>query len=81
VDDLLAVAAAAGRALVVDETRHGGGVGEGLITALVENGFTGPMSRVSSQDSFVPLGRAANHVLLSEHEIEKAAIALSERNS
>ncbi len=81
VDDLLDAASATGRVLVVDETRHGGGVGEGVITVLVEAGFTGPIARVSSQDSFVPLGRAADHVLLSEHEIEKAAIALSERNS
>jgi 2-oxoisovalerate dehydrogenase E1 component len=81
VEDLLRVAGSAGSALVVDETRHGGGVGEGVISALVEHGFTGPIARVSSQDSFVPLGGAANHVLLSEHEIEKAAIALSERNT
>ena len=32
------------------------------------------MARVASQDSFVPLGPAAQHVLLSEDEIEKAAI-------
>ena len=31
-----------GRVLVVDETRHSGGVGEGVITALVEGGFGGP---------------------------------------
>jgi 2-oxoisovalerate dehydrogenase E1 component len=72
VDDLLAAARAAGKALVVDETRHGAGVGEGVITALVEHGFTGAMARVCSQDSFVPLGRAANHVLLSEHEIVRS---------
>lgn len=66
-----------GRVLVVDETRHAGGVGEGVITALVEGGFTGPMARVASADSFVPLGAAAQHVLLDEREIIKAATTLA----
>ena len=39
--------------------------------------FAGPIARVSSQDSFVPLGAAAQHVLLGEDEIEKAAITLA----
>ncbi|GAA3627619.1 transketolase C-terminal domain-containing protein [Microlunatus ginsengisoli] len=80
VDDIIDAAYRTGRVLVVDETRHSGGVGEGVITALVEAGFPGPIARVASRDSFVPLGRAANHVLLSEDEIEKAAIGLVERN-
>ena len=78
VEDILAAARLTGRVLVVDETRHSGGVGEGVITALVEGGFTGPIQRVASQDSFVPLGTAADHVLLSEDEIEKGALALAE---
>jgi 2-oxoisovalerate dehydrogenase E1 component len=78
VEDMLAAARSTGRVLVVDETRHGGGVGEGVITALVENGFTGSIQRVASQDSFVPLGTAAQHVLLGEDEIEKAALTLAE---
>jgi 2-oxoisovalerate dehydrogenase E1 component len=78
VEDILAAARSTGRVLVVDETRHSGGVGEGVVTALVEGGFTGPIQRVTSQDSFVPLGTAAEHVLLSEDEIEKGALALAE---
>ena len=78
VGDLLAAAWSTGRVLVVDETRHSGGVGEGVVTALVEGGFAGPIQRVASQDSFVPLGAAAEHVLLSEEEIEKAARTLAE---
>jgi 2-oxoisovalerate dehydrogenase E1 component len=77
-EDILAAARSTGRVLVVDETRHSGGVGEGVVTALVEGGFTGPIQRVASQDSFVPLGSAAQHVLLSEDEIEKGALALAE---
>ena len=61
------------RILVVDETRHAGGVGEGVVTALVEHGFEGRIARVASSDSFVPLGDAANLVLLSADDIEAAA--------
>ena len=77
VQDLLREAEATGRVLIADETRHSGGVGEGVITALVEHGFTGRISRVSSLDSFVPLGDAANLVLLDEHAIETAARLLA----
>jgi 2-oxoisovalerate dehydrogenase E1 component len=77
VEDILAAALSTGKVLVVDETRHSGGVGEGVVTALVEAGFSGPIQRVASQDSFVPLGTAAEQVLLSEDEIEKAALTLT----
>jgi 2-oxoisovalerate dehydrogenase E1 component len=80
VEDILTAARSTGRVLVVDETRHSGGVGEGVIAALVEGGFTGPIQRVASQDSFVPLGAAAEHVLLSEDEIEKAGLSLVSGN-
>jgi 2-oxoisovalerate dehydrogenase E1 component len=73
VADLVREAAVTGRVLVVDETRHSGGVGEGVLTALVEQRYDGLLRRVSSVDSFVPLGAAAQHVLLGEDEIEKAA--------
>lgn len=76
-DDILAEAERTGRVLVVDETRHDGGVGEGVITGLVERGFAGPLRRVASLNSFIPLGAAAQHVLLSEDEIEQAAYRLA----
>ncbi|HET8616851.1 MAG TPA: transketolase C-terminal domain-containing protein, partial [Actinomycetales bacterium] len=76
VDDLLREASAAGRVLVVDETRHAGGVGEGVVTALVEGGFRGGVRRVAAADSFVPLGAAANLVLVQEDEVERAAVRL-----
>jgi 2-oxoisovalerate dehydrogenase E1 component len=72
-EDLLRAAAATGRVLIADETRRSGGVSEGVITALVDAGFTGRISRVASEDSFVPLGDAAGAVLLSEAAIEDAA--------
>lgn len=76
VADMVREADATGRVLVVDETRASGGVGEGVLAALVADGFTGAMARVSSADSFIPLGDAALEVLLSEDEIETAARAL-----
>ena len=76
VDDLAARGAATGRVLVVDETRRTGGVGEGVVAALVDAGLRGPIARVASEDSFIPLGAAANLVLLAEAAIEKAAVGL-----
>ncbi|HJU96646.1 MAG TPA: thiamine pyrophosphate-dependent enzyme [Jiangellaceae bacterium] len=78
VDDLLREAAASGRVLVADETRRTGGVSEGVFAALVDGGFSGSMARVASRDSLVPLGPAARHVLMSEDEIEAAAVRLTE---
>ena len=76
VEDILREAAATGRVLVADETRQSGGVSEGIVAALVDAGFEGQIARVTSKDSFVPLGAAANLVLLSEDEIEAAALRL-----
>jgi 2-oxoisovalerate dehydrogenase E1 component len=73
VEDILREAEATGDVLVVDETRRTGGVSEGVIAALVDAGFGGTIRRVASRDSFIPLGDAANLVLLSEDEIAAAA--------
>jgi len=62
-----------GRVLVVDETRRSGGVSEGVFAALADAGYRGTMARVTSADSFIPLGDAAAHVLVSERDIELAA--------
>jgi 2-oxoisovalerate dehydrogenase E1 component len=72
-EQLLAEAERTGRVLVVDETRRSGGVSEGVITALLDGGFLGRIARVAAADSYVPLGDAANLVLVSEPEIEAAA--------
>ena len=68
-DDLMAAANATGAVFVADETRATGGVSEGVIAALVDAGFTGSIARATSRDSFIPLGDAANLVLLSEDDI------------
>ncbi len=72
-EDLLRAAAATGRVLIADETRRTGGVSEGVITTLVDAGFTGRIARVASEDSFIPLGDAASAVLLSESGIVDTA--------
>lgn len=76
VDDLLREARATGAVLVADETRRTGGVSEAVLTALADAGFHGRTARVASEDSFIPLGDAARHVLLSEPAIEDAALSL-----
>jgi len=67
-----------GRVLVVDETRQSGGVSEGVIAQLTDAGYSGRLARVTSADSFIPLGDAAAHVLVSERGIEQAARRLLE---
>lgn len=76
VADLIREATATGRVLVVDETRRGGGVGEGIIAALVDAGYVGAVRRVAAVDSFVPLGPAARQVLVSEDAITQGARTL-----
>ncbi|MEQ4721462.1 thiamine pyrophosphate-dependent enzyme [Nonomuraea sp. B19D2] len=72
-EDLLRAAELTGNVLIADETRHTGSVSEAIVAELVDAGFTGKIGRVTSADSFIPLGKAADHVLLSEDEIEQAA--------
>ena len=80
-EEVLREASTTGRTLVVDETRRTGGVGEGIVAELLDAGYAGRLARVASKDSFVPLGDAARLVLLSEDEIEAAALALARRPS
>ncbi|MEV6810640.1 thiamine pyrophosphate-dependent enzyme [Micromonospora sp. NPDC051296] len=79
VADLIREATATGRVLVVDETRRSGGVGEGVIAALVDAGYVGAARRVAGVDSFVPLGPAARQVLVSEEAITQGARTLLAR--
>jgi 2-oxoisovalerate dehydrogenase E1 component len=77
VQALSEVAAGFPAVLVVDETRASGGVAEGVITGLVEGGYGGRVARVTSADSFIPLGPAAAAVLLSEEDIVAAALRVA----
>ena len=73
-----AQAAKAKRIIVVDEGRRSAGVGEGVITAVVEGGFgAAPLRRVVGADTFTPLAGAAFLVIPSDQDIVAAADALA----
>jgi 2-oxoisovalerate dehydrogenase E1 component len=76
VADLVREASATGRVLVVDETRRSGGFGEGVLAALVDAGYVGAARRVSSADSYIPLGNAAKQLLVSEEMIDQGVRSL-----
>ncbi|MCA9522462.1 MAG: hypothetical protein KC609_15895 [Myxococcales bacterium] len=80
-EDLLAEANATGRVLIVDETRRSGGVSEAIVTALVDAGYGGTIERICSLDSYIPLGAAANLVLVSEARIAERIEAIVGRGS
>jgi 2-oxoisovalerate dehydrogenase E1 component len=62
------------RILILDEGRKCAGVGEGVITAIIESGRGAtPMRRVVGADSFTPLAGAALLVLPGEADVVAAA--------
>ena len=71
-------AKSAKRILIVDEGRRSAGVGEGIITAIVEGGYGArPFKRVVGADTFTPLAGAAFLVIPSDDEIVAAADELA----
>ena len=80
---LAAIAAAADQCravLVADEARAtGGGIAAAVVAALAERGYAGALGSVGSADTYVPLGPAADTVLLSTDDIVKAASQLARR--
>jgi 2-oxoisovalerate dehydrogenase E1 component len=71
--DVFALARHAGdcaAVMVFDEGRPDGGIGEGIVTALVESGHGGKaIARLSGADCYIPLADAANLVLASEADL------------
>ncbi len=66
------------RILVVDEGRRSAGVGEGIITAIVEAGHGAkPLRRVVGADTYTPLAGAALLVLPGDADIVAAAETLA----
>jgi 2-oxoisovalerate dehydrogenase E1 component len=64
---------AAGRVLVVDEGRRTGGIAEEIFTLLDERARPGlAKARVTGEDTYIPLGPAADTVLASEADVEAA---------
>jgi 2-oxoisovalerate dehydrogenase E1 component len=76
-EDIVRAAKQSGRVLIVDEARGSGNVNEALMAGLAERAPDVLTARVTSADCFVPLGEAAELVLVSETEIVQAASALS----
>lgn len=63
-----------GRVLVVDEGRRTGALSEEIVTAIVETcGCNIQIRRVVGEDSYIPLGEAAQQVLPDEEQIIAAA--------
>ncbi|HHI80624.1 MAG TPA: MFS transporter [Planctomycetes bacterium] len=59
--------------LIVDECRKtGGGVAEALLARLGEEGYPGSMKRVSGEDTYIPLGPAADLVMPSVSSVRQA---------
>ncbi|NKI34849.1 hypothetical protein HFP89_06705 [Wenzhouxiangella sp. XN79A] len=59
------------------ESTPDGGIGEGLVTGLVEHGAADrPIRRVTGVDCYIPLGDAAGLMLPDEHRVRAAAEAL-----
>ena len=70
----------AARVIVVDEGRRSAGVGEGVITALVEGGLgERPIERVVGADTYTPLAGAAFMVIPGDEDIVAAAERLAAR--
>ena len=66
------------RIIVLDEGRKSAGVGEGVITAIVEAGLGAtPLERVVGADTFTPLAGAAFLVLPGEADVVAAAHKLA----
>ncbi len=62
--------------LVADEARAtGGGIADAVVADLARHGYDRPLDAVTSADTYVPLGPAANDVLLGEDDIVAAARA------
>ena len=80
VADIVREAAATGRVLVVDECRRTGGLSEAIFTVLVDHETKLTMARVTGEDVYIPLGGAANLVLVQEPQIIEAARKLMGRS-
>ncbi len=71
--------AGASHVVVVDECRASGGVADRIVAGLVADGFGGTITTVTSQDTYVPLGPAADTVLVTEDDIAAALTASAVR--
>jgi 2-oxoisovalerate dehydrogenase E1 component len=73
---LLAAVAGCERILIVDECRKTGSQSEALMALFTERMPDTPTARITADDSFIPLGRAATLTLPSRDSILAAALEL-----
>ena len=67
--------------LIVDECRRSGSISEALLAILTEHQINAVYSRITADDSFIPLGNAANLVLPSVERIVQGALDLIQHNN
>jgi len=71
-----------GAVLVLDEGRPYGGIGEAVVTSLVEHGVADcPIKRITGQDCYIPLGNAAKLMMPDEARVAAAVRELLSRTS
>ena len=63
---------------MVDEGRQTGGISEGIVSLIAENLSNKHIKRLCGLDTFIPLGAAANLVLIQEADIESAVLSMME---
>jgi 2-oxoisovalerate dehydrogenase E1 component len=73
---LLEAVADCGRILIVDECRRTGSQSEALMALFMERAPNVKCARLTAEDSFIPLGRAATLTLPSRDSIVEAALEL-----
>ena len=78
IEDLLDAARSAPHVLVVDECREAAGPGDALVAAVAQGAPGAKVKGITGVDCYIPLGDAANLVLVQEADIEAAALALLE---
>jgi 2-oxoisovalerate dehydrogenase E1 component len=71
IDALRPHAEACGKLLVVDECRANSGIADTVVAEVVEQSPGVLCHRVQGRDSYIPLGAAANLVLVQEDDIER----------
>lgn len=77
IEALVPHAEATGKVLIVDECRASSGIADTVAAELHERVPGLRVRRVTGADTYIPLGGAANLVLVQEPEIEEAALALA----
>lgn len=80
-EDVLKGVKGAKAVLIVDECRRSGSLSEEIMAKFMEAGLTQPVARLNGEDTFIPLGPAADTVLVSEDGIMDAARALAAANT